>query len=495
MKTASHWEKVGFFPHHGICLPLSALRTQQSSGIGEFLDLLPLIEWCKEIGFDCLQLLPLNDQGMDLSPYNPLSSCALDPIYLSLKSLPDAKDLEIFAPYNTLPRLARREVKTLKMQWLHRYFENAFPSVEKTKEYQAFLKKYTWLTDYVRFMTLKERYNYLHWKDWPSSLYSPTQKELDFHSFVQYLCFSQLEKVRSFATSSSFLLIGDLPILLSGDSADVWAHPSLFRLDLAAGAPPDRYNVRGQKWGFPLFNWDEMYKTDFGWWKERLHTIESLYHIYRLDHVVGFFRIWAIPLQGNPEEGSFIPPDSALWEEQGKKILQILIDHCSLLPIAEDLGTIPPFVPSVLKDLGICGMKILRWQGDLLYEKYEPLSITAISTPDMEPLALWWQKHPEEATSFAKRKHWAYEVPFSAKQQIAILKDAHHTASLFHINPFQEYLFAFPELKWGNWEEERINVPGILSPTNWTYRFRPYLEEIIKHGPFAKMLREVLSFL
>jgi len=483
VKTDLHWKKVGLFPHHGICVPLFSLQAQKGCGIGEFLDLIPLIQWCKKVGFDCLQLLPLNDQGMDQSPYNPLSSCALDPIYLSLRELPGAKGFDLFES-----KLERRELKKLKLSWLRRYFEENF---EKTKEHDQFLEKHAWLTSYAKFMTLKERYEYRHWKEWPSTS-DVTEKQIQFHSFVQFLCFSQMEKVHDFATKNAFLLIGDLPILLSPDSVDVWTHPNLFRLDLIAGAPPDRYNAHGQKWGFPLFNWDEMRKSEFSWWKQRLKTIESLYHIYRLDHVVGFFRIWAIPPEKPSEEGFFIPKDPPFWPRHGEEILQTFIESSPLLPIGEDLGTIPSFVRPILKNLGICGMKILRWEGDTPYQAYEPLSITSVSTPDMEPLFLWWEKYPEEASLFAKKKNWTYQPHLTPDQQISILKDAHHTSSLFHVNLLQEYLFPFKELISSNLEEERINVPGTLSLANWTYRFRPTLEEIIEHRSLSKMIEEIL---
>lgn len=493
MRTDAHWKKIGKRPHHGICLPLFAIRTKKGCGIGEFLDLIPLIEWCKSVGFDCLQLLPLNDSGSDPSPYNPLSSVALDPIYLSLRDLPHATiDFDVFVPYNEMSRLARYEVKTLKLKWLRSYFDQVFSSVASSPAYQTFLKENLWLTEYSRFMALKEASQGKAWQDWPKNLQADPS-DINFHHFLQFLCFAQFKKVLAFASDRSILLIGDVPILLSPDSADVWAHPSLFELDLAAGAPPDKYNSQGQNWGFPLFDWDAMRKSGYDWWKQRLFNLAKLYHIYRIDHVVGFFRIWAIAHGKKTSEGSFIPSDPHLWLAQGRSILEMMIDASPLLPIAEDLGTIPPEVYPALKDLGVCGTKVLRWQGTTPYHQYEPFSMTTVSTPDMEPLALWWQIYPEEAKAFAEWRNWPYEPTLAPEQLIEILRDAHNTSSYFHVNLLDEYLSPFPDLRWPNPEDERINTPGTLIPDNWTFRFRPYLEELVQHVPLVKTIRKILQ--
>jgi 4-alpha-glucanotransferase len=501
--TSAHWQKISIRPHHGICLPLFSLRSQKSCGVGDFGDLPLLIDWCNHVGFDCIQLLPLNDSGDDPSPYNPLSSCAIDPIYLNLRDLGDAPgDLSAFAPLNDLPRFPQNQVKHQKIGWLYRYFERTFPHLSAYPEYQAFLKNNPWLVPYALFKACKDEYGGKHWQHWPEEKQSiarctASQKAIDFHCFLQYHSFRQLEKAKRYAEEKGVFLKGDIPILLSPDSADVWANRPLFNLRYSAGAPPDYYNRLGQKWGFPLFQWDEMKRTDFAWWKQRLSAAGRLFHIYRIDHVVGFFRIWAIRENEKADQGRYLPEDERLWGPQGREILEMMIQASNLLPMAEDLGSMmPPVVTETLRELGICGTKVMRWYlHDGRWKSpqdYEPISLTTISTPDSETLQLWWKTLPEEAARLAEFKHWSYQPHLAVWQRNEILRDAHHTASLFHINLLQEYLALFPSLVWLNPEDERINIPGTLLPTNWTYRFRPTLEEIVNHRELAEEIQNII---
>lgn len=511
LKTEVHWQRIGKKAHHGMALPLSALRSQKSCGIGEFYDLLPLIDWCQSLSFDCIQLLPLNDMGNDTSPYNAQSSFALDPIYLSLAALPgaDIKELAaLFQSLTLLPRVSIQAVKEKKMEWLYAYFLKTFSAIEKTKEYEEFIETHNWLLPYALFKACKSQYGGIFWKDWPlpARQYDPSslnisQESVNFHTYLQYLSYRQITHVRDYAASRDVFLKGDLPILLSPDSADVWADPSFFDLTLAAGAPPDYYNKEGQRWGFPLPNWEAMRESGFSWWKERLKAASFGFHLYRIDHVVGLFRIWGIPQGKLAKEGHFIPKNPHLWPKHGEDILEKLLEISPLLPIAEDLGVIPNEVPLILKKLGICGTKVIRWQRDwqgdekyIPYELYEPFSMTTVSTHDCDTLRGWWQTYPDEAKAFCLFKRWDYRFDLPPERILEILHDAHRTPSYFHINLLQEYLSLFPELVHLDAKEERINIPGDNIPTNWTYRFKPFVEEIIEHGALAAYMRSFVVY-
>lgn len=508
------WKPFGIRHHHGINIPLFSLHSAQSCGVGEFLDLLPMIDWCQTIHFDIIQLLPLNDTGRDQSPYNALSAYALNPIHLSLSALPKidfypelqemVKELH---KLNNSQHIAYNQVREGKEEFLRLYYDKESKNILAGEEYQAFAKNTPWLREYALFKALKEHYGWVSWEDWPSDIKNPStqtvdsllkqhQKDIEWHCAIQYLCYTQLRTVKEYASQKGVFLMGDIPILISRDSADVWFHRALFNLDYAAGAPPDFYNKEGQKWGFPLYRWDRLAEDDYRWWRERLTFATNFYHLYRIDHVIGFFRIWAFPYEARTG-GRFIPEDKEAWLAQGKILLQMLLSSSSMLPIAEDLGEVPTEVRPHLKALGICGTKVMRWErfweGDRSFippYDYSVISMTTVSTHDSETVSLWWKEHPDEAMEFAKYAGWTYHPVLSRDHLLEILWESHHTSSLLHVNLLQEYLALIPGLTWPHLEDERINLPGVISSVNWSYRFRPSVEEIISNASLAHTMSE-----
>lgn len=518
--TGKQWEKIGVHPHHGINLPLFALHSKNSSGIGEFFDLLPIIDWCAKLKIDFIQLLPLNNSNSesDPSPYNAISSCALNFLYLSLYALPFVENfpelqnkLSEFKKFNSTESVCYTEVFSYKKSWLIEYFSQVGEKILQSEDFQSFYKNHSWLMPYALFKTLKDQLKNTPWNTWPENLRYPTpekleplyalyEKEASFYLFLQYLCFTQLKKVKTYAEEKGLFLMGDVPILLSGESADVWYNPELFDTHLSAGAPPDHYNKKGQNWGFPIFQWDALRKTHFDWWKQRLQYAENFFDIVRLDHILGFFRIWAIPPHHPSKEGYYIPDAEEEWERQGKELLTAIVSSTTMLPIGEDLGIVPKVVRPCLNEMGICGTKVMywerKWSGNKSYipiQKYPPVSITCISTHDSETLTLWWKNCPDEAKAYAKHKHWTYSPHLKDEHREEILWDSHHSASLFHVNLLQEYLAFFPELSWTDPEKERINIPGTILPTNWTYRFRPSVEELTSHKELFSKMTKILS--
>lgn len=512
------WHQIGVRHHHGICLPLFSLHSEKSCGIGEFLDLIPMIHWCKEIGMDVIQLLPLNDIGLGTSPYNAISAFALSPIHLSLIDLPNSdvvsdyrEKLSKIHYWNRTTRVKYHIVRELKYAFLREYFSRLFPEISQTDEYQTFLRQNDWLLPYALFKSLKEANFWKSWEEWPNPLKSPSEngyqellqehkRACDFHIFLQYLCLKQFGVVKKIASENGINLKGDIPILISRDSADVWHNRHFFLLHLAAGAPPDMYSRDGQYWGFPLYDWEELEKRDYSFWKKRLEFASNLYHLYRIDHVVGFFRMWAIALGKPAKEGSFIPADEQQWMRLGRKLMEMMLKAAPILPIGEDLGLVPTAVKECLYDLGICGTKMMRWErrwetdGSFIpVNEYQVMTMTTVSTHDSDTLQLWWRHFPKEAKLYAESKGWPYEPFLSAEYLEKILKESHHSASLFHINLLQEYLALFPELVSQNPNNERINIPGKVLDTNWTYRFKPSIEKIILHPGLKQKMIEILN--
>ena len=406
------WERLKHKHHHGIQLPLLSIRTKKSSGNGEFLDLLPLIDWMHDLGMDLLQLLPLNDSAEDPSPYNAISSTALHPIYISLHALPGALDLSHFKKYQETKRIAYNELLILKERFLREYVSKHREEIRASEDYRSFLDAWPDLTDYARFKTRRQNNLLSSWKSWPIEPKSKgLTEEEEVHLIVQYIASSQLLSVRRYAESKGILLKGDIPYLISLESADLWAHSEFFDLSYQAGSPPTSFDPKGQNWKFPLYNWRAMEQNHFEWWKKRIQSAARFFHLYRLDHILGFFRIWAIPPGGDPEEGHFIPKDPALMKCQGEAILKVLLSFSEMLPIGEDIGDPPPFIHEVMEELGIPGIKLLRLarrldekRSFIPLDAYPPSSVSTVSTHDFEPLKLWWTKFPDEARAFSAFK-------------------------------------------------------------------------------------------
>lgn len=497
---------------HGFDIHLASLRSNNSCGIGEYHDLLPLISWCKKIGFQIIQLLPINDSGFDPSPYNALSSCALNPIYLSLRDLPHVtppflEQLRRFEPFLSSPYVPYQEVLHHKLDLLFYYYRSTFSEIKTKQSYQDFIKQ-SWLLPYAVFKVLKDLHHFSLWETWEKKERDPSQQFLhtfyekekercDYYLFLQYLCFEQMSSVHAFAKQEGIKLMGDIPILISLESADVWAERSYFNTKFAAGVPPDQYNEEGQYWGFPLYNWETIIKDHFSFWERRLKVAEHFYDLYRLDHIVGFFHIWAIQRGGLAIEGHYLPSQKEIYLKQGTHILSSLLQFTSMIPIGEDLGTIPQSVRDIMADLEISSTKVIRWEKDwegsedfTPIEDYPALSLTTLSTHDSETLGMWWTLFPDEALLFCKNFDLEYEPTFSYTLRKKVLMLSHKTQSCFHINLLQEYLNLFPQLSWDNPDQERINIPGKVLSTNWTYRYKPYLEEIIAHHELLSDLKE-----
>jgi len=315
--------------HHaltGTAVPLSALRSHQGSGIGEFPDLVALGTWCHEAGLTLIQLLPINDTGYESSPYSAMSAFALHPVYLRLSDLPGFsaiadKTKALAAELNARVQVDHGRVWGAKQLLLNQLFQHvSFTSADA----ELWLKRNSWGRAYAVFWALRERYARAGWQSWPEHrkvgeteiqrLWDQLGSEARFPVWLQIQAENQLEAAVKGLEGLGVALKGDIPILLNEDSADVWAYPQYFDLTRRAGAPPDGMNPEGQNWGFPCYQWDNLARDGYRWWKERLVHASRFYQAYRIDHVLGFFRLWATPQENHTAQLGLYLPASQISE-------------------------------------------------------------------------------------------------------------------------------------------------------------------------------------
>jgi 4-alpha-glucanotransferase len=304
----------------GTAVPLSALRSRQGCGIGEFPDLVAFGAWCREAGLSLIQLLPINDTGYESSPYSALSAFALHPVYLRLTDLPGASGIKEKVHALALELNGRVQVDHHRV-WSakHALLRQAFDHVSfSSSDAESWLDRNPWGRAYAVFWALRERWERRGWQAWPDHrtvdeaairlLWDELGTEAQFPVWLQIQAEAQLGAAVKQLENLGVALKGDLPILLNEDSADVWAHPEFFDLSLRAGAPPDGLNPEGQNWGFPIYRWDSLARDGYRWWKDRLKQAAKFYQAYRIDHVLGFFRIWATPQENlTAQMGHYVP--------------------------------------------------------------------------------------------------------------------------------------------------------------------------------------------
>ncbi|MBN2619090.1 MAG: 4-alpha-glucanotransferase [Spirochaetales bacterium] len=319
----------------GTAIPVSALRTENSCGIGEFTDLKYFGDWCKECGIDLIQLLPVNDTGTESSPYSALSAFALHPIYINLFNLKESKNYKadidkIKKKWDGKEKVFYTDVLKAKLTLLKKIYKENQETISTNKNIISWEKKNPWIVTYSVFSMLKDKNKDIKWQDWkkdsdPSAkeiinLYEKNRDTVQFYSWVQFNLEKQLTEVTKYLDSIGINIKGDIPILMNVDSADVWESRDIFKVMNRAGAPPDMFAADGQNWGFPTYDWEEMEKNNFKWWKSRLKQAAKFYHAYRIDHVLGFFRIWTIPPQYKSGSMGYYSPNNFITEEELENI-------------------------------------------------------------------------------------------------------------------------------------------------------------------------------
>lgn len=341
-QVATHTpEPAGRYPatdrhYSGVAIPISALRSERSCGIGEFADLRLMIDWCVLTGQSIINILPINDTGMNSSPYSALSAMALHPVYLRLDDLDlpvktKERIAEMRQAHAKHARVAFHEIVAFKEKVLREIFDR--DPDEAIASVPPEFRNQPWLMHYAVYRSLKDRFGNAAWFQWSVDHDSPEDlrellarpeknrveeyfaqhiKVTGFYVWQQYLLHRQLSLIKDYADSRGIYLKGDMPIMLERDSVDVWLNPQLFNHHLRAGAPPDMFSPDGQNWGFPVYNWAEHEKENFSWWRQRIERMSHYFAAYRIDHVLGFFRLWCIEETNHSGRDGFFQPSGAL---------------------------------------------------------------------------------------------------------------------------------------------------------------------------------------
>lgn len=306
----------------GTLVPVFSLRTRKSAGIGDFGDLKTMIDFVASTGQKVLQLLPINDTTIthtwtDSYPYSCISVFAIHPQYANLHALPELKDAKAraeaektCAELNALDKIDYEKVNGFKINYLRQIFNQEGEKMMKTAEYKAFFQDTEqWLVPYAQYSCLRDKNGTADFNQWPDhqvwdeaerkALTAPktaAYKNVAFFYFVQFVLDRQMQEAHEYAKAKGVILKGDIPIGVNRNGCDVWMEPKYFNLNGQAGAPPDDFSANGQNWGFPTYNWFEMLKDGCQWWNRRFQNMARYFDAYRIDHVLGFFRIWEIPV-------------------------------------------------------------------------------------------------------------------------------------------------------------------------------------------------------
>ncbi len=486
----------------GVALPLFALRGAYDLGTGEILDLIPFIDWMDHWDQRVIQLLPVNETAIgEASPYNTVSAFAIDPAYVSVSQVPEvehSRAAQEFADTRSVraqmrrarqsSERLRRRAYMLKLQLLELGFEafECLPaSSDRTVAFERFcVGNASWLDPYAVFRAIKERRRWTSWEMWPDALRvcdpeavqrtaAALQQRIRFFQYIQWNAAEQWNAVRAQARRRGVLIKGDLSFVCGRDSADVWAHQGLFDLNSSAGAPPDAFSATGQAWGLPLYDWPAMRASGFDWWRQRARQARDVFDLFRVDHVVGLYRTYAIPVRAGGSSG-FVPQEHAEQAAQGHDLLTALLEEAGESGvIAEDLGTVPDWVRDSLNRLGIPGYKVLRWErrdgGFVDPRSYPPLSVATTGTHDTDTLLVWWETLGREeriaaiqSLQLANARPDADDTapPWTLQLHLALLRRLYEAGSLLTILPIQD-LFGW---------RERINTPATTDGHNWSYR-------------------------
>ncbi len=325
----------------GVAIPVFSLRSKQSAGVGEFADLKLLVDWSNQVGVKMIQILPINDTTathtwMDSYPYAAISAFALHPMYIRIEDLFNKEQQNLINPFktriaalNNLPEVDFEAVMKLKWEVLRLAYKENGAKALGSKDFAVYFEQNkNWLVSYSKFSYLRDLHGTVDFNQWPTQDVKE-EKDIAFFYFVQYQLHLQLLDATNYAHTHGVVVKGDIPIGVYRYGADAWQNRHLFHMDMQAGAPPDDFAIAGQNWGFPTYNWKEMASDGYAWWKSRFDQMKYYFDAFRIDHILGFFRIWSIPMHAvEGILGHFVPAISVSIKELNAKNIQL--DHYRL---------------------------------------------------------------------------------------------------------------------------------------------------------------------
>ncbi|MEP6617558.1 MAG: 4-alpha-glucanotransferase [Ginsengibacter sp.] len=476
----------------GIAVPVFSLRTKNGSGVGEFKDLKLLSDWAAATGLKLIQLLPINDTSAthsikDSYPYAAISAFALHPIYLNLEKIAGAKNGVLLKPLarkqkqlNALADVKYEDVMEFKLAALKELYEAEKGMLHEDKEYFDFFElNRKWLVPYAAFCYLRDKYNTSDFTKWKSNkiyeeeviqqLVAPDQKHyhnIAIHYFIQYHLHLQMKDATDYAHSLGIVLKGDIPIGIYRYGCDAWMNPALYNMQEQSGAPPDDFAVKGQNWGFPTYNWDKMQLDEFAWWRNRFEQMSGYFDAFRIDHILGFFRIWSIPvIEVEGILGRFVPAIPVSLSEFSDN--NTWFDHtryCS------------PFINDVIVDELFSGNaelvknKFLDVAGGGLYKLKKFVQNQSL-------VEQYFQKNPEE---FPTLKQGLFDlvsniimIEAGSEQQFHFRIDASKTSSFRNLDGHTQnqlhdlYINYFFRRQEDFWRKEGMKkLPGLKRSTN-----------------------------
>jgi 4-alpha-glucanotransferase len=458
-------------------------------GIGEIgAEAFRFADWLAKAGQKIWQVLPLGPTGYGESPYQLFSAFAGNPLLLSLDRLVErgwlAEEALAGAPEFSPDTVEFERVVPWKNRMLRRAFERFRPDEEFTEFCRA---ESWWLDDFALFMALKDVNGGVEWSLWDSQI-SANAGDLEYHRFLQFEFFREWRDLKRYCSALGIRIMGDLPIYVSGDSADVWAHPELFRADAVSGVPPDYFSATGQLWGNPLYRWDRLSAEGYDWWVRRMRAALELFDLVRMDHFRGFEAFWEVPA------GEKTAVNGRWVKGPGAELFRALEAALGSLPVvAENLGVITPEVEAIREEFGFPGMAVLQFAfgkdpqaPGFRPHNYIPNLVAYTGTHDNDTVMGWWRstggdstRSPEDVAAEKERAR-RYLATDGREMNWVMIRALLGSVAETVLCPMQDVV--------GVGSEGRMNVPSVAGG-NWRWRVKA--EEITDAA--AARLREMVE--